>query len=99
MPILFFLLDTPTTIPIDQIHGCDINLEPDYQRGQSLPVLCVQLGLTLTILDVVWPEGKQIGIIDSVFRNFYIPPVIFGMSRHYRRYPSANVGSTSRQHV
>ncbi|TFK35139.1 hypothetical protein BDQ12DRAFT_737722 [Crucibulum laeve] len=27
--------------------------------------------------DVVWPEAKQIGIIDSIFRNFYIPPVIF----------------------
>ncbi|PFH48447.1 hypothetical protein AMATHDRAFT_65457 [Amanita thiersii Skay4041] len=27
--------------------------------------------------DVVWPEAKQIGLIDSVFRNFYIPPVIF----------------------
>lgn len=26
----------------------------------------------------MWPETKQIGIIDSVFRNFYIPPVIFG---------------------
>ncbi|KAH7910424.1 hypothetical protein BJ138DRAFT_1126889 [Hygrophoropsis aurantiaca] len=27
--------------------------------------------------DVVWPETKQIGLIDSVFRNFYIPPIIF----------------------
>ncbi|KAF8646279.1 hypothetical protein AX16_007288 [Volvariella volvacea WC 439] len=27
--------------------------------------------------DVVWPESKQVGLIDSVFRNFYIPPVIF----------------------
>lgn len=31
------------------------------------------------LVDVVWPETKQIGIIDSVFRNFYIPPVIFGV--------------------
>ena len=30
--------------------------------------------------DVVWPEAKQIGIIDSVFRNFYIPPVIFAVN-------------------
>ncbi|KAJ6587234.1 hypothetical protein B0H10DRAFT_827346 [Mycena sp. CBHHK59/15] len=28
--------------------------------------------------EVVWSESKQIGIIDSIFRNFYIPPVIFG---------------------
>ncbi len=27
--------------------------------------------------DVVWPEAKQVGLIDSLFRNFYIPPVIF----------------------
>ncbi|KJA16222.1 hypothetical protein HYPSUDRAFT_147982 [Hypholoma sublateritium FD-334 SS-4] len=45
-----------------QIYGCDINLEPEYQR------------------DVVWSEAKQIGIIDSVFRNFYIPPVIFAVN-------------------
>lgn len=29
-------------------------------------------------IDVVWPEQKQIGIIDSLFRNYYIPPIIFG---------------------
>ncbi|KIP04420.1 hypothetical protein PHLGIDRAFT_129517 [Phlebiopsis gigantea 11061_1 CR5-6] len=29
--------------------------------------------------DVVWPVAKQIGLIDSVFRNFYIPPVIFSV--------------------
>ncbi|KAH8105329.1 hypothetical protein BXZ70DRAFT_1004839 [Cristinia sonorae] len=27
--------------------------------------------------DVVWPETKQTGLIDSLFRNFYVPPVIF----------------------
>ncbi|KAF8808804.1 hypothetical protein BYT27DRAFT_7188278 [Phlegmacium glaucopus] len=48
----------------EQIHSCDINLEPEYQR------------------DVVWPETKQIGIIDSVFRNFYIPPVIFAVNTY-----------------
>lgn len=28
--------------------------------------------------DVVWSEVKQIGLVDSIFRNFYIPPIIFG---------------------
>jgi hypothetical protein len=28
--------------------------------------------------EVVWPETKQVKLIDSVFRNFYIPPIIFG---------------------
>ncbi|KIP05072.1 hypothetical protein PHLGIDRAFT_169058 [Phlebiopsis gigantea 11061_1 CR5-6] len=27
--------------------------------------------------DVVWPETKQAGLIDSMLRNYYIPPVIF----------------------
>ncbi|KIM81490.1 hypothetical protein PILCRDRAFT_821276 [Piloderma croceum F 1598] len=31
--------------------------------------------------DVVWPEAKQVGIIDSIFRNFYIPPVIFAVNQ------------------
>lgn len=30
-------------------------------------------------LDVVWPEVKQIGLIDSIFRNFYIPPIVFAV--------------------
>ena len=33
-----------------------------------------------TLVDVVWSEQKQIGLIDSVFRNYYIPPIIFGKS-------------------
>ncbi|KAF8897611.1 hypothetical protein BD779DRAFT_1432544 [Infundibulicybe gibba] len=31
--------------------------------------------------DVVWPVTKQIGLIDSIFRNFYIPPIVFAVSR------------------
>ncbi|KAG1802727.1 uncharacterized protein HD556DRAFT_708729 [Suillus plorans] len=31
--------------------------------------------------DVVWSETKQIGLIDSIFRNFYIPPVIFAVAK------------------
>ncbi|KAF8059847.1 hypothetical protein FPV67DRAFT_1707864 [Lyophyllum atratum] len=29
--------------------------------------------------DVVWPDTKMVGLIDSVLRNFYIPPVIFSV--------------------
>ncbi|KAI0776980.1 hypothetical protein BD413DRAFT_444302, partial [Trametes elegans] len=32
--------------------------------------------------DVVWTETKQVGLIDSLFRNFYIPPVIFAVKTH-----------------
>ncbi|KAG6813438.1 hypothetical protein H0H92_011135 [Tricholoma furcatifolium] len=29
--------------------------------------------------DVVWPDSKMVGLIDSIFRNFYVPPVIFSV--------------------
>ncbi|KAF9220669.1 hypothetical protein BS17DRAFT_786932 [Gyrodon lividus] len=32
--------------------------------------------------DVVWPESKQIGLVDSILRNFYVPPVIFVTHQH-----------------
>lgn len=31
--------------------------------------------------DVVWPTGKQMEIIDSLYHNFYVPPVIFAVMR------------------
>ncbi|PBK62093.1 hypothetical protein ARMSODRAFT_1089367 [Armillaria solidipes] len=30
--------------------------------------------------DVVWTQQKQTGLIDSVLRNFYIPPIIFAVN-------------------
>lgn len=30
-------------------------------------------------LDIVWPDTKKSFLIDSIFRNFYIPPVIFAV--------------------
>ncbi|KAI0808252.1 hypothetical protein C8Q74DRAFT_1188435, partial [Fomes fomentarius] len=32
--------------------------------------------------DIVWPESKQSGMIDSLLRNYYIPPVIFSVTTH-----------------
>jgi uncharacterized protein with ParB-like and HNH nuclease domain len=32
----------------------------------------------LTISDTSRPETKQVGLIDSILRNYYIPPIIFG---------------------
>ena len=37
--------------------------------------------LLLHCEEVVWPETKQIGLIDSIFRNFYIPPVVFAVTK------------------
>ncbi|TFY78315.1 hypothetical protein EWM64_g5698 [Hericium alpestre] len=30
--------------------------------------------------DVVWPQTKQMALIDSIYRNFYIPPIIFAVT-------------------
>ncbi|KAH0835739.1 hypothetical protein J3R83DRAFT_9564 [Lanmaoa asiatica] len=30
--------------------------------------------------DVIWQEEKQSGLIDSVLRNYYIPPIIFAVT-------------------
>ena len=60
----------------DQIMNGDIDLDPEYQRGPLFLLFCLvraHSGHT----DIVWPEAKQVGLIDSIFRNFYIPPVIF----------------------
>lgn len=27
--------------------------------------------------DVVWGQDKQIALIESIFRNFYVPPILF----------------------
>ncbi|KAG6857101.1 hypothetical protein H0H87_009662 [Tephrocybe sp. NHM501043] len=29
--------------------------------------------------DVVWPDSKQIGLIHSIFHNYYIPPIVFAV--------------------
>lgn len=31
--------------------------------------------------DVVWADSKQVGLIDSLFRNFYVPPVVFAVTK------------------
>ncbi|KAI0268676.1 hypothetical protein BC834DRAFT_648169 [Gloeopeniophorella convolvens] len=31
--------------------------------------------------DVVWPTAKQMEVIDSLFHNFYVPPIIFAVMR------------------
>jgi hypothetical protein len=29
----------------------------------------------------VWADSKQVGLIDSLFRNFYVPPVVFAVTK------------------
>lgn len=33
---------------------------------------------------IVWPEQKQIKLLDSIYRNFYIPPLVFAVTHDSR---------------
>lgn len=57
------------------IHEGAIELNPPYQRGMSRPVAWRQN--LIAVEDVVWPESKMIQLLDSIYRNFYIPPLLF----------------------
>jgi hypothetical protein len=35
--------------------------------------------LAYTLKDAVWPDAKQITLIDSIFKNYYIPPLVFAV--------------------
>ncbi|KAI3607083.1 hypothetical protein WG66_008011 [Moniliophthora roreri] len=56
-----------------QLNGREIDLGAVYQRGTSF------LERATICPDVVWDDEKQIAIIDSIFRNYYVPPVIFSV--------------------
>jgi len=77
----------------DQLVDGTIDLDPDYQRGvlffNSLCYLYYNLPLSLfsfpwsnsltpSTTDIVWTKEKQSGLVDSIFRNYYIPPIVFG---------------------
>jgi len=75
-------------------HACSersqVQFRPDnrqfYRSRPRIPArhvsCCCKLARELTHLltDVVWNEEKQIGLIDSILRNYYMPPIIFGQS-------------------
>ncbi|KAH9482725.1 hypothetical protein JR316_0004825 [Psilocybe cubensis] len=46
------------------IHEGEVDISPPYQRDPG----------------DVWTDSKRTGLIDSIFRNFFIPPVIFAVT-------------------
>ncbi|PPQ94044.1 hypothetical protein CVT25_009892 [Psilocybe cyanescens] len=46
------------------IHEGEVDISPPYQRASG----------------DVWTDTKRVGLIDSIFRNFFIPPVIFAVT-------------------
>jgi hypothetical protein len=61
--IFSLLLSIPSQIPTPPPFPRPFRPLADSERG---------------IADVVWVDNKQIGLIDSIFRNYYLPPIIFG---------------------
>ena len=67
-----------------------IDLDPEYQRDVVL-VRLILIPFRLELKNDLFyfvvatrPETKQIGLIDSLLRNYYVPPVIFGRALSYR---------------
>lgn len=53
-----------------------VTFNPDYQQSTSSESHLV-LSLTLTFTGVAWTNAKQVGLINSLFNNYYIAPIIF----------------------
>ena len=61
------------------IHEGVIELNPPYQRG-----VWFSRSFMLSphpTLEVVWPESKQVKLLDSIWRNYYVPPIVFTVAR------------------
>ena len=75
----------------EMIHEGDIDLDPEYQRGRYCTLIQGLHSVRLLIFiaragdgspaAVVWSTTKQMAIIDSLFHNYYVPPVVFAISK------------------
>lgn len=64
------------------INEGSIDLNPPYQRGRPAHSPSSYLPYTYpSNIEVVWPEHKQIKLLDSLWRNYYVPPVVFAVYR------------------
>ena len=60
------------------IHEGEIDLNPAYQRGAYFPSRITRFPLD-SPREVVWPEAKQIKVLDSIWRNYYVPPIVLAV--------------------
>lgn len=61
------------------IHAGEILLNPPYQRGICLfawPFYYADVQA-----EVVWSDEKQAQLIESIFRNYTIPQIVFAVQR------------------
>ena len=61
------------------IHAGEIELNPPYQRGS--PICFPSYFHADPSIDVVWSDEKQSQLIESIFRNYTIPQVVFALRR------------------
>lgn len=64
------------------IHEGYIDLNPPYQRGLSLSWTSGYVSIYSTITpfkDPVWGKDKQSALIESIYKNYYVPPVVFSV--------------------
>ncbi|KAI0666543.1 hypothetical protein C8Q78DRAFT_1107604 [Trametes maxima] len=64
-----FTLDTKLGAPAAKLYKCE-ELHKMIHEGE------IDLNPPYQ-RDVVWPEPKQIRVLDSIWRNYYVPPVVF----------------------
>lgn len=75
--VVFFQSFSVAHLCQDEMLGKRLNLNPEYQRGLLLMSKHSLTHLNSVHLEVVWSDEKQSMLIDSLFHNIYIPPIIF----------------------
>lgn len=85
------------TLFSDQIKDGTIDLNPEYQRGKSRRLYFVGWTTEPSITGVVWSLSKQVALIDSIFKHYYVPPVILGKLSWCYPATQANVRSRNNQ--
>ena len=75
-----------TTVELaDMCRRGEIDISPDYQRSEyGLQYYIHDVLLSNPAKDPVWSDAKQSQLIDSIFRNFYVPPILFSRVQHGR---------------
>jgi uncharacterized protein DUF262 len=66
------------------IHEAEVDLDPEYQRGRYCHPHSRMYSCATCLprcIAVVWSVSKQMAIIDSLFHNYYVPPVVFAISK------------------
>lgn len=57
---------------MDSLISILLTREVCFATKKNLSIL-----IYYNISDVVWGQDKQMALIESLFRNFYVPPVLF----------------------